>query len=197
MFSGFIITAALNPGFPGRSAPRELPLPGLWHSFRVYWRGWALRWWAYMHRSMQHHTVPQKQSFWPADKHLDSKGALWLHILEQRVEFRDPQTCPSDEGEESNKEQVPHLAVPGGQSWRAQADDLGDAKIGPKILTQTVFKKGFWQQEWTFWPCPGRILGRSSSPHRRWISVISHSFKTDLNPREHFHLCQEEHSKKD
>lgn len=66
------------------------------------------------------------------------------------VEFStDPQICPSDEGAWSNKEQVPHLAVPGGLSWRTQADDLGDAKFCPKILTQPVFKKAFWQQEWT------------------------------------------------
>lgn len=42
----------------------------------------------------------------------------------------------------------------------------------------------------TPWPGPGKIL-RSRSLRRWWISVISQSVKTDLNPREHFHLCQE------
>lgn len=68
MFGGFTISAALNPGFPGRLAPGELPFPGVWHSGQVHWRGWSLRWWAY--RNMQFLTVPQKQHLiWPAEKH--------------------------------------------------------------------------------------------------------------------------------
>lgn len=68
MITGFNIRASLNPGFAGRLAPGELLFPGVRHSGHVDWRGWALRWWAYICRSMQLLTIPQKEHLiWPAE----------------------------------------------------------------------------------------------------------------------------------
>lgn len=129
MFGGFTISAALNPRFPGRLAPGELPFPGVWHSEQVHWRGWSLRWWAYMCRSMQLLTIPQKQHLiWLAEKHEHiferNLKVLWnyksLNCLVRQAQKLAMLHCPSNKDVYSNKEQVGHQAVPGGSSWRAQ-----------------------------------------------------------------------------
>lgn len=127
LFGGFTISAALNPGFPGRLAPGELPFPGVWHSRQVHRGGWSLRRWAYMRGSMQLLTVPQKQHLtWPAEKHEhdlweEPEGALELQN-HSTVSYVKPKTmCPSNKDVCSNKGQVGHRADPGGSSWRARA----------------------------------------------------------------------------